>query len=447
MKMPSVMHIDSRRTVLPSLVLPVLVLTFLLRSPSVCLAHPEIPGAEQDGPIAIVGAKLHPVSGPVIAVGTILFEKGKITAVGESVELPPNTREIPGKGLHVYPGLFESYSQIGLTEINSIRATVDHRELGSLNPNVKAHVALNPDSAVIPVTRANGVLLNLSAPTGGLISGQSAVIQLDGWTYEDLTLKSGVGMHVRWPSQGSIANFSESGGAGEASAQIADLFDRAEQYRNARENADHPMDLRMEALLPVLSGEQPLMVHANSAREIQSAVAFCSERKLKMVLMGGYDAEHCAELLKAHDIPVVITGVHRLPQRRSDPYDAAYTLPERLRRKGVRFSIAGVERFGAPNVRNLPYQAGTAVAYGLPEDEAIRAITLSPAEIYGVADRVGSLDIGKDATLIVTNGSPLETPTQVLRAFVQGKDVSLNNKHLRLYRKYRERYDRLDTPE
>jgi imidazolonepropionase-like amidohydrolase len=414
-----------------------------LLAPSPALAwNPEIPGALQKKPVAIVGATIYPMVGDVIESGTILFQDGKISAVGTEVQLPDDCRKISGKGLRVYPGLFDSYSQIGLTEVNSTRATVDHRELGQMNPNVQAHLAVNPDSEIIPVTRANGILLALSAPTGGRISGQSAVLQLDGWTFEDLTLQANVGLHVRWPGQGAIANFgASSGGGGDASASMRTYFKKVEDYRAARTDGAHPIDLKLEAMLPVLTGKLPLIVHADSARTIQSAVAFCAEYKLRMILIGGYDAEHCAELLKAHNVPVVIAGVHRLPMRRSDPFDAAYTLPERLRQKGVTFCIAGVERFGAPNVRNLPYQAGTAVAYGLPEDEAMKAITLRPAEIYGVADRVGSLQVGKDATLIVTNGSPLETPTRVLHAFVQGRDVSLNNRHTRLYRKYRARYE------
>jgi len=268
--------------------------------------NPEIPGAPQKGPIAIVGAKIYTVAGPVIESGTVLFENGKITAVAEQVDLPAEVRTIKGKGLHVYPALFDAYSQLGLTEINSTRSTVDHRELGRIKSNVKAHVAVNPDSELIPVTRANGILLALSAPTGGLVSGQSAVLQLDGWTYEDLTLKSRVGMHINWPSQGSIANFSSSGGAGDAASQVAELFDQVDLYKTARQLGRHPIDLRLEAMLPVVDGKMPLIVHANSARVIQSAVAFCSARKLKMIVVGGYDAEHCADLLKAHDIPVVI---------------------------------------------------------------------------------------------------------------------------------------------
>jgi imidazolonepropionase-like amidohydrolase len=403
--------------------------------------NPEIPGAPQTQPIAIVGVKLHTVSGPVISSGTILFEDGKITALGVDIPLPKGTRQIKGKRLHVYPALFDPYSQIGLTEINSIRATNDYRETGSINPNVMAHVAVNPDSELIPVARANGVLLALTAPSGGLVSGQSAVIQLDGWTFEDLTLKPGVGMHIQWPTQGSVANFTSSGGSSaDANQRLKLLFDQVKDYHRARQMGDHPIDLKMEAMVPVITGKMPVIVHANTARTIQAAVAFCSERKLQMILLGGYDAEHCAALLKEHDIPVVVSGIHRLPRRRSDPYDAPYTLPERLRQQGVRFCIAGISKFGGPNVRNLPYQAGTAVAYGLPQDEAIKAITLSPAEIYGVAHRVGSLEVGKDATLIITNGSPLETTTRTIVAFIQGREVSLANRHTRLYRKYRARY-------
>jgi imidazolonepropionase-like amidohydrolase len=220
-------------------------------------------------------------------------------------------------------------------------------------------------------------------------------------------------------------------------------FDDAEAYRRAREanleGQDH--DARWEALIPVLTGKLPVIIQANEIQQIQAAVAFASERKLKMILFGGYDAPRCAMLLKKHQVPVIVGGVYRLPQRRHDAYDDAYTLPERLRQAGIKFCISSYGRFGAANVRNLPYHAAIAAGFGLPEDEAIRAITLSPAEILGVSQRVGSLQVGKDATLIITTGSPLETTTQVEGAFIQGKRVQLNDRHKRLWRKYQQKYE------
>jgi imidazolonepropionase-like amidohydrolase len=231
---------------------------------------------------------------------------------------------------------------------------------------------------------------------------------------------------------------------------LHDAFDRAADYHKAREAGDPEdptVDARWKALLPVLAGEMPIIVHANSATEIQAAVAFAAARSLKLIIYGGADAPYCAALLKQHDVPVIVGSVYRLPRRRSDAFDDAYTLPARLHQAGVAFCIAGVDRFGASNLRNLPYHAATAVAYGLPEDEAIKALTLYPAQILGVASRVGSLEVGKDATLIVTTGSPLETPSQVERAFIQGRVVDLNSRHTQLWKKYQVKYQRIKAAE
>ncbi|GIW94069.1 MAG: imidazolonepropionase [Pirellulaceae bacterium] len=403
-------------------------------------AHPEIPGAPQRGPIALIGATVHPVSGPPIENGVVLFDSGKIVQVGSDVEIPPEAERIELPNRHIYPGLFDAYSQLGLVEIDAIRATRDTTETGALNPNVRAQVAVNPDSELIPVTRSNGVLLGLVAPTGGRISGQSAVMQWDGWTYEEMTLKAPAGLHIDWPRVPPVLG-RDTATATNPLAELEELFRRAKAYRDARRAGWPLVDARLEALLPVLEGSVPIMVMADDGQQIQSAVGFRDRHQLRMVLFGGYDAPLCAELLRERNIPVVVTGIYRLPLRRDDPYDAPYTLPERLRRAGLRFCIAGVERFGASNVRNLPYHAATAAAYGLPRDEALRAITLYPAQIFEVADRVGSLEPGKDATLIVTTGDVLETPTHVVLAFIQGRRVELNDRHKRLYRKYRAKYE------
>jgi imidazolonepropionase-like amidohydrolase len=419
--------------------------SLLLCAPPCDAFHPEIPGAPQRGPVALVGATIYPVSGPPIEEGTLVFDNGKITLMGRNVEIPANAQKIEVRGRRIYPALFDSYSQLGLVEIDSIRATRDATETGTINPNAKAQVAFNPDSELIPVTRSNGVLLALIAPTGGLLSGQSAIMQLDGWTYEDMTLQAPVGLHVEWPAMTTGARGTDGRARDGGPLQpLLEAFRQARAYQQARRAGQARIDARWEAMLPVLEGHLPLMVTADELQQIQTAIAFADREKLKLILFGGYDAPLVSEQLVARQIPVVVTGVYRLPLRRDDPYDAAYTLPERLRQAGVRFCIAGVERFGASNVRNLPYHAATAAAYGLPRDEALRAITLYPAQIFGVADRVGSLEPGKDATLIVTTGDPLETPSQVVMAFVQGRRVSLQDRHKRLYAKYREKLERLE---
>jgi imidazolonepropionase-like amidohydrolase len=424
---------------------------FAALAASAAFAHPEIPGAPQEHPIALVGGVIHPVSGPAIDEGVLLFDQGRIVAIGKEVEIPENAQRVELEGKHVYPGLFDSLSDMGLVEINSVRATLDQQEVGTVNPNVRSWIAVNPDSELIPVARANGVLLTLTAPTGGLLSGMSAVMQLDGWTFEDMALRPGVAMHVVWPLMAPVSDWSVESSAREQMRQRDEALERirrtfadARAYQKARQ-ADaekHPIDVRWEAMLPVLEGKLPLVITANEIQQIQAAVAFAAENKVRMILAGGYDAPHCASLLNKHSVPVIVTEIYRLPRRRSEPYDTPYTVPERLRRAGVKFCISGAGRFGASQARNLPYHAATAAAFGLPKEDALRAVTLYPAEILGVADRVGSLEPGKDATLFITDGDPLETPTQVEAAYVQGRPVDLNSRHTRLYRKYEEKLNR-----
>jgi imidazolonepropionase-like amidohydrolase len=393
----------------------------------------EVPGSPQKQPIALVGGTVHTVSGETIEKGMVLFEQGKITAIGNQLVLPDGTEQIAIDGKHVYPALIDAFTQLGLVEIESVRATIDYRETGLFNPNVKSWVAVNPDSEIIPVTRANGVLLVLAAPDGGLISGRSAVLQLDGWTYEDMVLRSDVAMHVNWPSSSSRES---------SLLALREFLERARAYIEARdaEPQRQPMDLRLEAMRPVLDGKLPLMVSADEMRHIQAAVAFSVEERVRLVIHGGYDAVECAELLKLHQIPVIVAGTYRLPLRSDDSYDAAYSLPSRLREAGVTYCLASGGRFSATGVRNLPYHAATAAGFGLPVEEALRAITLYPAEVLGIADRVGSLEVGKDATLFVCSGDPLDVNCSVVQAYIQGRKVELNDRHKRLWKKYEQKY-------
>ncbi|MEO1528925.1 MAG: amidohydrolase family protein [Planctomycetota bacterium] len=410
-------------------------------------AHDQIPGAPQDHPIALVGGLVHVVDGKPIPNGTVVFDKGKITAVGKGVKLPEGCETIDVAGKFVYPGLMESISNMGLSEIASTPATVDTFELGDDNPNLRSWVAVNPDSELIPVARAGGVLLTSIAPRRGRFRGQSSVIQLDGWTYKDMLLQADTGMLVSW----RYFESRESDPAKRAEErdkrlrELAERFETAARYAIAREARPDwvPTDLRLEAMLPVLNGSSPLIIEADRRREIEAAVTFCASRGLNAILYGGYDAPLCAELLKKYDVPVILHGTYRLPLRRDDPYDHPYTLPKRLRDVGVRFAIGG-EGAGQPNgasgARNLPYHAAVAVAYGLAAEDAIRSITLSPAEIMGVDDRVGSITVGKDATLIVSDGDILLTESTVLDAYIGGAKVDLGSKHKTLAAKYRQKY-------
>lgn len=419
-------------------------------SPNV-VANDVVPGPPQTKPVALVGATIHTVAGATIRRGTLVFEKGRITAVGRKVEIPEEAERIDLKGKHVYPGLIESSSNVGLVEVNAVRASRDERETGTLNPNVKSWVAVNPDSELIPVMRANGVLLAVSAPSGGLVAGQSAMLQLDGWTYEDLVLQAPLGMQIEWPRIQVV----RPGLSGEEVQKrtrerddrlkkLGTLFDEARAYRVAkRADPERPVDARLEAMLPVLAGKLPLIVLANEVDAIRDAVAFAVREDVKLILLGGYDAPLVANLLKEHDVPVIVGGVHILPQRRSEPYDTPFTVADRLRRAGVRYAISGGNRFGASATRNLPYHAAHAVAFGLPTDEALKAITLYPAEILGVGKRVGSLEVGKDATLFVASGDILETETQVEDSWIQGRRLHQTDKHRQLFEKYREKYRQL----
>ena len=266
-----------------------------------------------------------------------------------------------------------------------------------------------------------------------------------------MTLKAPAAMVINWPRRRTFSRFGRFSARPDASPekQIRKLeayFDEAKAYQRARQSdAEYPIDARLEAMLPVLKGEIPMLVTADDVEQIQAAVAFAAARNLKLIIYGGYDAPDCAALLKQQNVPVIVSAIYRTPRRRDDPVDAPYTIPARLHAHGIRFSIAGTGRFGASMLRNLPYHAGTAAAHGLDRDQALRAVTISAAEIIGAADRIGSLEVGKDASLIVTDGDPLEITTHVLAAYIQGRAVDLNDRHKQLWRKYQQKYDRQDS--
>jgi imidazolonepropionase-like amidohydrolase len=410
-----------------------------------------IPAPPQAKPIAIKGATIHPISGPDIPSGTIVFENGKITAIGANVTIPSGADEIDGAGKHVYPGLINANTVLGLVEIGAVRATVDVEEAGAINPNVRSITSVNPDSELIPVARAAGVLTALSVPEGGIISGQSAVLRLDGWTPEEMTVLSPAGMHLRWPNltidrrpraRKSVKDQQKE--IEKAQKQIRDAFLVARSYWQARKNPapDFKSDLRWEALMPVFDGKLPLFVHANTLAQIEAALAWAKEMQFKIVLVGGEDAWRVAPQLKESDTAVILGPATSLPPRRDDDYDSAWNSAAKLQQAGVRFCIASNGRGAETNERNVGYEAGLAAGYGLPKEEALKAVTIYPAQILGVADRLGSLETGKAATLIVTNGDPLDFPTQVEAAFIDGRKIDLSNRQTRLRDKYREKYRR-----
>lgn len=439
-----------KRTLLPG----ALTLVALVWMAGAAVFAAEIPAKAQDHAIAIVGATIHPVSGPAIEHGTILFDKGKIVAIGANIEVPQQAERIDATGKHVYPGMIDARSNLGLTEIGAVRATNDITESGSINPNLRVDVAINPESEIIPVTRANGITTAITMPDGGAISGRAAAISLDGWTWEDMTLKSPIGLVVNWPSMTINKAWWERRSEDDqkkarekALSEIRDAFRDARAYAKAKQSESrgdvpyHKSDLRWEAMIPVLEGKIPVLMNAEELQQIEAAVAWADQENVRLVLVGGYDAWRVANLLKAKDIPVIVNPIQRTPWRRWEEYDDPATLPKKLFDAGVRFCIAG--EGGASNERNVPYNAAMAASYGLPKEEALKAVTLYPAQILGIADRAGSLEVGKDATLIITNGDPLEITTNVTMEFIQGRNESLESRHTHFYDKYKEKYRRL----
>ena len=430
--------------------------TLLLAVITVSIASDQVPAPPQTHPILLMNATIHPVSADEIQRGAILFEKGIITAIGRRVtNLPDNTETIDLLGKHVYPGMIAAASVIGLTEIGAVAVTRDFSERGEVNPNVRAEVAYHPDSEIIPVTRSNGVLLAHSCPTGGLISGTSAVMMLDGWTWETSTLKAPAGLHINWPNMGAvrsryfrITEEEASKRREETLKKLDTIFEEARRYLVAKEAADQSgrieleTDLRWEAMLPVLRREVPVFMHASEVRQIESAVEWVNRQNVKMVIVGGYDAWRVADLLKKYEIPVIYETVNSLPRRRWEDFDTPFTGPVKLYEAGVKYCIS-MGTGGASSHRNTPYEASKAASYGLPKDEALKSVTLYAAEVLGIADKAGSLEKGKDATLMVTDGDPLEITTQVAQVYIQGKKIDMSDRHKVLYDKYKEKYRQL----
>ena len=412
----------------------------------------------QTAPIVLTNAVLHTVAGPVILGGSLWFLDGTIRAVlaaDQKPELPAGSTPIiiDLQGKHVYPGFVSAHTSLGLEEIGMVRQTVDTDEIGEVTPEALALTAVNPDTTAIPVARSNGILAAAVFPRGGLLPGRASVIQLDGWTNADLAVRSDAGPVVSWPARSfgtprrgrrtETPREDPATAVQKARQQVTDTFTAARAWLKAR-TADPSiaLDVRHLALVPALRGEVPVFMLADQLEQIESAVLWAAEQNLRIVIVGGGEALLCTELLKRHKVPVILEGTHKLPRRDDSPYSEAFELPAQLEKAGVRFCIASGADFSQE--RNLPYQAATAIAYGLDPREALAAVTLRAAEILGVGDRLGSLTVGKDATLLICDGDPLELTTKIEQAYVKGRQIDLRNKQTELAKKYRERYRQLD---
>jgi imidazolonepropionase-like amidohydrolase len=408
---------------------------------------------------AIKGGKVFTLAGPPIENGTVLIRDGKIAAVGANISIPSDAQIIDATGLEVYPGMFDPITQIGLNEVTAVSATVDIVELGDYNPELVAATAVNPASSHIPVTRASGITEVIAAPgtagfdlqSGGIIAGQASAFNLTGWTMEEMQINRSVAMVINWPSiQTSSFDFATFSVKEKPYADVkkeydksinalSDWLDRARHYAQAKEKGSPALferDLKLESLVPVVEGKLPVLVIADQERDIRNAVDFCTRQNLKMILGSGSEAWKVTALLKAKKIPVVLGPTNRLPEQEDTPYDKPYTEPSELFAAGIPFAFSS---FGTAFSRRLPQYAGTAVGYGLPHDEALKAVMLNAAQIFGLADQLGTLQPGKLGNVIVTNGDPLELQTQVRYLFIKGQLTSTDNRHRDLYEQYRKR--------
>jgi imidazolonepropionase-like amidohydrolase len=411
---------------------------------------PAVPGGAPEA-LAIRGATVHPVVGPEIAGGTVLVESGRITAVGTGLAVPKGAQVFDASGLHLYPGFIDADTTLGLVEVPTIRGSVDLKETGRVNPNVRAEVAVNPSSHLIGVARAGGVTTVLVVPEAELLGGYAALMDLSGWTWEEMLFKSGVGQHLAFPYLATprpwMPQKSEEERKKEREKKLKELnrvFDDAEAYLKAKdssaEQAERPPldpELRLEALAQVIRGEAPLIVTADELPTIKAAVEWAEKRKLRLMLRGAADAWRWADELARRKIPVLLHDPLSLPQRDDEPYDTPFATARVLHEAGVQFCItSGGE---SALVGNLPHRAAAAAAHGLPTAVAIESITIAPAKILGVDRDIGSIEVGKSANLILTDGDPLEIRTHVVAEWIRGRPVDLRSKHVQLYELWKAR--------
>lgn len=402
--------------------------------------------------LVVRGGTVHTLAGDPIPNGSVLIQDGKIVAVGTDVAVPAGAEVIDATGLHVYPGLFDAISRLGLTEIGQVDVTEDMNELGQFNPHLVAAAAVHPASELIPVARADGITHATAAPLArpGGIGGQATAMHLDGWTIEEMQIVPSVGFVVAWPRlRGGFGGFGGFFGQPQRSyqerkrqrdehvRQLADWLASARRYDAAVQAGGRvPRDLKLEALARATRGELPLLVSVDDEREIRDAIAFADSQQVRIVILGGAQAYKVDSLLAAKHVPVILGPTQATPTSDDAGYDERYASPGLLHRAGVQFAIA---TFEASDSRTLPHEAGSTVSFGLPRDEALKAITLYPARILGLEDRLGTLEAGKLANLIVTDGDPLEIATQVRHVVIAGHEVSLDNKQRELYARYRAR--------
>lgn len=424
-----------------SLFYSLLIAAALLLSPS-----PE----KTDTVTALTNARIVTVTQGTIESGTILIQDGTIIQIGVNVDIPEDAKVIDLSGLSVYPGMIDSGTQMGLVEVGSLPETRDASELGDLSPQMKALTAVNPNGVAIPVTRVSGVTTVLTVPSGGMLPGQAALINLHGYTPQQM-FAGFEGVILRFPATGRRGRFDSRSeeevkkAADEAMKKLNDTWDSAElhhridsTYQTRPEDGRKPEYVpSMEALRDVIQGEQTLIIQVNAANDILAAIEWVQARDIDRVLFSGLaEGWRVADKIAEAGIPCLVGPVLSIPTRQSDRFDKAYKNAGLMHAAGVKIALRSDD---TANARNLPYHAGFAAAYGLPLEEALRAVTINPAEIFGVSDRLGSLEIGKEATFFVADGDPFETATTIYHVFIAGYEIPMESRHTRLYEEFLQR--------
>jgi imidazolonepropionase-like amidohydrolase len=415
---------------------------------TITISAQQTPASKQTADFSIEGATAHLGNGEIIENSLIMFSNGKITFVGSAlVKIARSGTVINANGKHVYPGFIIANSSLGLGEIDAIKATLDDDEVGGMIPHVQSLIAYNTESKVVESMRPNGVLIGQITPRGGVISGTSSIVQFDAWNWEDAAIKVNDGIHLNWPQSFSVGRPWRDEEAGtkpnkdylKEVEKITSFIHGGKNYLNGTKV---PKNLPYEALEGLFNGSKNLYVHANGVKEITDAVNFCKEMGIfKLVIVNGNDAYKIADLLVANKIPVIIERAHRLPNSVDDDYDLPYKTAKLLVEKGVVVAIGTEGDMERMNSRNLPFYAGTCAAYGLDKEEALKLITSNAAKILGIDAFTGTLEVGKDATLFISEGDALDMRTNKLtNAFIQGRKISLETHQTELWQRYDKKY-------
>ena len=409
------------------------------------------PAAKQNKKTAIVGATVHVGNGQVIENGTVVFDNGKIVYAGDAAAAPKAENTIDAKGKQVYPGLILPASNLGLQEISGVRGSTDINEIGEFNPSVRSIAAYKAESVIINTLRLNGILLAHTIPGGQLIAGQSSVVQLDAWNYEDAAYKTDMGMHFYMPSlisRGGGRGFGRGFGGAPTGDPVKEALDKIESvkaiFREAKayhqKGADKQINLKLEATKGLFDRTQKLFVHCNQVKQMIVAIDFVKEFGFDVVVVGASESWQIADLLKANNIAVILTQEHSLPTSDDDDIDQPYKAASALQKAGVLFCLNDDDPQNRG--RNLMFNAGTAAAYGLGKEGALQAITLNAAKILGVADKTGTLEVGKDANIVISEGDILDMKSSIVTdAFIQGRAVAITSKHKQLYERYKHKYE------